>query len=106
MEKDLVDYKIKDKNIDNNINIQIKKSFLPISINEKNLSVAFSNSDLKKVLAIVIGTKPDFYKQAPLLLEAKKEKLPSCIISTGQHYDDLLSHGIKEFNLKDAIVCD
>ena len=61
---------------------------------------------MKKVLAIVIGTKPDFYKQAPLLLEAKRENLPAFIISTGQHYDDLLGYGIKEFDLNDSIACD
>ena len=64
----------------------IKKNFLPITINRNFLSDLFSNNkDIKKVLAIVIGTKPDFYKQAPLLIESLKEGLPSFIISTGQH---------------------
>jgi UDP-N-acetylglucosamine 2-epimerase (non-hydrolysing) len=81
--------------------------FLPVTVNLDNLSNIFlQNKDSKKVLAIVIGTKPDFYKQAPLLLEAKRENLPVFIISTGQHYDDLLSYGIKEFGLSDSIVCD
>jgi UDP-N-acetylglucosamine 2-epimerase len=88
-------------------NIIIKKEFLPIEINKKNMYDIFSNlGQYKKVMAIVIGTKPDFYKQAPLLLEAKKQKLPAFVISTGQHYDDLLGYGIKEFNLSDSIVCD
>ena len=92
---------------DNNKEISINKTFLPVTIYQNNLASVFSDiKDIKKVLAIVIGTKPDFYKQAPLLLEAKKEKLPSCIISTGQHYDELLSHGIKEFNLTESIICD
>ncbi len=87
--------------------LQIEKKFLPISINEKNLSNFFIHyKDFKKALAVVIGTKPDFYKQAPLLLEAKKQQLPAFIISTGQHYDDLLGYGIKEFDLDDSIVCD
>ena len=81
--------------------------FLPITVRQCNLSTVFSlNKNFNKVLAIVIGTKPDFYKQAPLLLEAKREKLPAFIISTGQHYDNLLGYGIKEFNLNDSIVCD
>jgi UDP-N-acetylglucosamine 2-epimerase (non-hydrolysing) len=92
---------------DNNKEISINKTFLPVTIYQNNLASVFSDiKDIKKVLAIVIGTKPDFYKQAPLLLEAKKEKLPSFIISTGQHYDELLSHGIKEFNLTESIICD
>ena len=89
------------------IKIKINNMFLPITIRQSNLSTAFSfNKNFNKVLAIVIGTKPDFYKQAPLLLEAKREKLPAFIISTGQHYDNLLGYGIKEFNLNDSIVCD
>ncbi len=40
------------------------------------------------------------------MLEAQKENLPAFIVSTGQHYDDLLGYGIKEFNLTDSIVCD
>ena len=39
-------------------------------------------------------------------MEAQREGLPAFIISTGQHYDDLLGYGIKEFNLTDSIVCD
>jgi UDP-N-acetylglucosamine 2-epimerase len=106
-DNNIINYKIQDDIANNNKKINMNKLFLPITIYQNNLSSAFYDTkDIKKVLAIVIGTKPDFYKQAPLLLEAKKEKLPSCIISTGQHYDDLLGHGIKEFNLTDSIVCD
>ncbi len=102
----VIDYQEK-KDIDNKVKIKIKNLFLPITISQNNLSAVFSQStDFKKVLAIVIGTKPDFYKQAPLLLEAKRENLPAFIISTGQHYDDLLGHGIKEFDLVDSIACD
>lgn len=101
-------------NIDNIHNneyekIHINKDFLPIHINKRNLSSFFCDgkkNEFNKVLAVVIGTKPDFYKQAPLILEAKKEGLPAFIISTGQHYDDLLGYGIKEFNLTDSIACD
>jgi UDP-N-acetylglucosamine 2-epimerase len=88
-------------------NLKIDKEFLPIRINKTNLEAIFSNdSDFNKALAIVIGTKPDFYKQAPLLIESIKERLPSFIISTGQHYDELLGYGIKEFDLDNSIVCD
>ena len=95
------------KDDNDKIKIKINNMFLPITVRQSNLSTVFSlNKNFNKVLAIVIGTKPDFYKQAPLLLEAKREKLPAFIISTGQHYDNLLGYGIKEFNLNDSIVCD
>jgi len=87
--------------------LKIDKEFLPIRINNTNLDTIFSKgNDFNKALAIVIGTKPDFYKQAPLLIESIKEGLPSFIISTGQHYDELLGYGIKEFDLENSIVCD
>jgi UDP-N-acetylglucosamine 2-epimerase len=87
--------------------LEVEKEFLPIRINNTNLETIFSKAnDFNKALAIVIGTKPDFYKQAPLLIESIKENLPSFIISTGQHYDELLGYGIKEFDLEDSIVCD
>jgi UDP-N-acetylglucosamine 2-epimerase (non-hydrolysing) len=88
-------------------NLKIDKEFLPIRINKTNLEAIFSkDNDFNKALAIVIGTKPDFYKQAPLLIESIREGLPSFIISTGQHYDELLGYGIKEFDLENSIVCD
>jgi UDP-N-acetylglucosamine 2-epimerase len=87
--------------------LDIDKEFLPIRINNPNLETIFSkDNEFNKALAIVIGTKPDFYKQAPLLIESIKEGLPSFIISTGQHYDELLGYGIKEFDLENSIVCD
>ena len=87
--------------------LKINKEFLPIRINKGNLETIFSkDNDFNKALAIVIGTKPDFYKQAPLLVESVKAGLPSFIISTGQHYDELLGYGIKEFDLENSIVCD
>ena len=44
--------------------LTIDKEFLPIRINNVNLESIFSNdNDFNKALAIVIGTKPDFYKQ-------------------------------------------
>ena len=57
------------------------------------------------VLSVVTGTKPDFYKQAPLVIEAVKEKLPVFVINTGQHFDEVLGHGLKEFNLSSHVGC-
>ena len=57
------------------------------------------------ILSIVIGTKPDFYKQAPLVVEAIKEKIPVFVIDTGQHFDELIGFGIKEFELQNSVAC-
>ena len=44
--------------------------------------------------------KASFYKQAPLVFEAVKEKLPVIVVDTGQHFDEVLRFGIEEFNLQ------
>jgi len=41
-------------------------------------------------IAIVFGTRPQYIKLAPLILEAK-DKFDLCTIDTGQHYDEALS---------------
>ena len=61
--------------------------------------------DLCPVLAVVTGTKPDFYKQAPLVSECARQNLPVLVVDTGQHYDDILGHGIVEFGIHDYIGC-
>jgi len=49
---------------------------------------------------IMIATKPDIIKQAPLYLELKKRRELVVLIHTGQHYDYNLSHGVLgEFNM-------
>lgn len=49
---------------------------------------------------IMIATKPDIIKQAPLYLELKRRKELVVLIHTGQHYDYNLSHGVLgEFNM-------
>ena len=49
---------------------------------------------------ILIGTKPDIIKQAPLILELKKQKKDVLVIHSGQHYDWNLSGGLeKEFGI-------
>ena len=49
---------------------------------------------------IMIATKPDIIKQAPLYLELKKRKELVVLIHTGQHYDYNLSHWVLgEFNM-------
>jgi UDP-N-acetylglucosamine 2-epimerase len=83
--------------------------YLPIVLNnesiERSLRTAEERGAHSSILAIVTGTKPDFYKQAPLVAEAIKQNLPSFVIDTGQHYDDTLGHGIKEFEIQNSIAC-
>ena len=86
--------------------IDVSKNLQPIKLSDK-LGSVFDKARIDKspVLAIVTGTKPDFYKQAPLVLEAGRENLPVFIIDTGQHFDEVLGFGIKEFNLQKFVGC-
>ncbi len=86
--------------------IDVSRRLLPIKISD-NLQYVFEKArkDRTPVLAIVTGTKPDFYKQAPLVIEAAKEDLPVFVINTGQHFDEVLGFGIEEFNLQQFVGC-
>ena len=57
-------------------------------------------------VAVVTATKPDFYKQAPVVVAARERGLPVFVIHTGQHYDDVLGHGLAEYGLEEHIVAD
>lgn len=57
-------------------------------------------------IAIVTATKPDFYKQAPVVKAATEQGLPCFVIHTGQHYDDVLGHGLTEYGLEKHVVAD
>ena len=86
--------------------IDVSTNPLPIKVSDNVHSVfAKARRDKSPVLAIVTGTKPDFYKQAPLVLEAVRENLPVFVIDTGQHFDEVLKFGIKEFNLEKFVGC-
>ncbi|MDY6771283.1 MAG: UDP-N-acetylglucosamine 2-epimerase [Candidatus Nanohaloarchaea archaeon] len=58
------------------------------------------------VLAVVTATKPDFYKQAPLIPAADDQDMPAFVMHTGQHYDDLLGHGLEEYGVDDRVGVD
>ncbi len=60
----------------------------------KNLWQEIQKSQKKYVHIIMIATKPDIIKQAPLYLELKKRKEFVLLIHTGQHYDYNLSYGV------------
>jgi len=45
---------------------------------------------------ILIGTKPDIIKQAPLIHELKKQQKQVLVVHSGQHYDWNLSGGLEQ----------
>ena len=87
--------------------IDISNRQLPIEINKIILTDAFEHARAlsSRLIAIVIGTKPDFYKQAPLIREAIDSDIPVIVIDTGQHFDDLVGFGKKEFSINDHVAC-
>jgi UDP-N-acetylglucosamine 2-epimerase (non-hydrolysing) len=87
--------------------IHFDRKILPVKLNDSVLEKVFNSSsgDKRPILSIVIGTKPDFYKQAPLILEASRSEIPMFVINTGQHFDKLLGYGISEFEIQDHIGC-
>jgi UDP-N-acetylglucosamine 2-epimerase (non-hydrolysing) len=86
--------------------IDVSRNLLPVKVSDSLHSVfAKARKESTPVLGIVTGTKPDFYKQAPLVIEAAKENLPVFVINTGQHFDEVLGFGIEEFNLEQFVGC-
>src|SRR6476660_607910 len=87
--------------------IRFNRKVMPVTLFPSVLEDVFNRSlnNNSPILSIVIGTKPDFYKQAPLIVEAMKEKLPVFVIDTGQHFDELIGFGIKEFELQSSVGC-
>ena len=52
-------------------------------------------------IAIVLGTRPEIIKMAPIIDEIKKRKIDSCLIHTGQHYDKEMSDNFfKDLEIK------
>jgi UDP-N-acetylglucosamine 2-epimerase len=92
---------------DRQTNINFSRRLLPVKIYSNLLSnvVDIAKKQNSPILAVVVGTKPDFYKQAPIVFEAAKEKMPVFVIDTGQHFDDTLGFGIKEFELQNFVSC-
>ena len=67
----------------------------------KNFWEDISKSNTPYIHVVMIATKPDIIKQAPLYLELKRSGNFVILIHTGQHYDYNLSHGVlQEFNMK------
>jgi UDP-N-acetylglucosamine 2-epimerase (non-hydrolysing) len=89
------------------LKLQASPDYIPISISKRPFDAIFQRAESEDtpILAIVTGTKPDFYKQAPLVLEAQKQGVPTFIVNTGQHFDDVLGFGLKEFDLEKYAIC-
>ena len=89
--------------------VDINTKYLPILVNQKIVERTFELAREKNpnfpLLAVVTGTKPDFYKQAPLIMEAAKAGFPAFVIDTGQHHDEILGHGIREFGMEEMVAC-
>lgn len=79
---------------------------LPFSINKKLLKEVMEKAKKEKkwVLAFVIGTKPCFYKFYGSVVAANKSNIPNFIINSNQHYDDVLTRGLTEFNFQKRVV--
>ncbi|NVP17697.1 UDP-N-acetylglucosamine 2-epimerase [Candidatus Gracilibacteria bacterium] len=79
-------------------------------INSKDENIVFirpnfwfdiENSNKKYAHIIMIATKPDIIKQAPLYIELKKRGELVILVHTGQHYDYNLSVGVlTEFGME------
>lgn len=81
------------------------KELLPVIVNEGVLEREASKSPCVVPL-VVTSTKPDFYKQWPLLPAFEKAGLPCAVMNTGQHFDPLLGHGLDEFGIRERIAID
>jgi UDP-N-acetylglucosamine 2-epimerase (non-hydrolysing) len=56
--------------------------------------------DVRPLHLVIIATKPDIIKQAPLILELRRRKANLLIVHSGQHYDWNLSKGMEaDFNI-------
>ena len=63
-----------------------------------------ARKDRKWLLAFVVGTKPCFYKFYGAIQAAESNGYPYIVINANQHYDEILTAGIKEFSLQDKIA--
>ncbi|OGI25169.1 MAG: hypothetical protein A3J76_03130 [Candidatus Moranbacteria bacterium RBG_13_45_13] len=75
----------------------MEKENLPSEITFKDIFFEKAESkDSQFVHMIVIASKPDIIKQAPLIMDLKKRKAPFMVAHTGQHYDWNYSGGLEE----------
>ena len=82
-------------------------SMLPLNLNKPLVRSLMEKAqkERKWVLAFVLGTKPCFYKFYGSIIAANRLDIPSFIINSNQHYDDVLTRGLTEFKLQDQVAC-
>ena len=82
-------------------------SILPLKLNKLLIQSVMEKAKKEKkwVLAFVIGTKPCFYKFYGSIVAANKIGIPNFVINSDQHYDDILTRGLTEFNLQNQVAC-
>tara|TARA_Y100000310_G_scaffold166098_1_gene165806 strand:+ start:3365 stop:4816 length:1452 start_codon:yes stop_codon:yes gene_type:complete len=81
-------------------------NILPLTLNKPLISSVMERAlkEKKWALVFVIGTKPCFYKFYGSIVESEKANIPFLVINSNQHYDDVLTHGLTEFNFHDKIA--
>ncbi len=85
---------------------QFMPVILPLTLNKPLIKGVMDRAkkERKWVLAFIIGTKPCFYKFYGSIVAADKAKIPYLVINSNQHYDDILTHGIREFDFQGKIA--
>ena len=80
-------------------------NWLPAIIDKNSVYHILEKAEEQKrwILLLVLGTKPDFYKQFSLMYWANKLDIPLILVTTGQHYKAPLNHGLKEFSMEPVI---
>ena len=80
---------------------------LPLNLNKPLVHSVMERAKKEKkwVLIFVIGTKPCFYKFYGSIVAANKIGIPNFVINSNQHYDDVLTRGLTEFNLQNQVAC-
>lgn len=83
-------------------------SMFPVFVNNEIIRAAMEKAKERKqwVLVFCLGTKPCYYKFWGSIQAAEQAGLPYLIVDAGQHYDDRLTYGKQEFNLRDRVACE
>ncbi len=81
-----------------------QRSALPVLVDQELIRSEAQKCGL--VPLIVTSTKPDFYKQWPLIPAAGRAGMPALVMNTGQHFDSLLGHGLDEFGIRKRLAID
>jgi len=81
-------------------------TILPLTLNKPLIKTVMETAkkNHKWVLAFVIGTKPCFYKFYGSIVAANKAGIPNFVLNSNQHYDDVLTYGIGEFDFRGKIA--